>query len=458
MGSRPLIAMHSQESASPLILQFSLQPISMLTPKKNAAHYAKKIFSQSLKKTKALGKYYRTATDWIKPTVDKAVDPIAIFAGANMALSIVIYYTNAEMIYPVLFWISDGKLYGLIDRHVWIEFIIKSIIYVSIYGLANLAIIFPMVVKSFKKRSRPSWANHVKTWLIISIGIIAWNGGGVRQDYNQIKWRIQMTNGFFDTIGAVLNPTNFRTIDRYMSGLKSSQMTRQAWGLFGSRSSKAIAKEIERECRRIRQRNVKTPSKIAKDATSLINQGLIDNPAQLIYITRVIYFEGAFDPKARNLADIKRGLAGIASVIYNRYIFDKANEKAGRQRVFSNRGANLYDIVFHCTPNQYGSITWQFSAVSKNASYFNGNRPLSLSSGKINADRILLCYEILMDVLTGKRGDNTKAALFYQNPSCVDRHNRNWNARGLEDVTRINSHVFFRPKRLSENWRHRIGA
>lgn len=428
----------------------------MFTLKSKAANRAKKVFFIGLKKMKALGKYYRSATDWIKPTIDKAIDPIAIFVGANMALSMVIYYAHAEMIYPALFWISDGTLYRLIDSSAWIEFIFKSIMYITIYGVANFAIIVPMASKAMQKVSRPSWTNHIKTWAIISIGIIAWTNGGIQQDYYQIKWRIKNANGFIDTIGAIFDPTNFRTIDRYVSGLKSSQMTRQAWGLFGYPSSKAIAGEIERECRRLRQRNVRTPTKIAKDAAPLIKKGLIDNPAQLIYITRVIYFEGAFDPKARSLADIKAGLTGIASVIYNRYLFDKANEKTGRPRAFSDKGANLYDIVFQRAPNNHGSITWQFSAIAKNASYFNGNRPVSLASGKINADRALLCYEILMEVLMEKRSDNTKAALFYQNPRHVDRYNRNWKSRGLDDVAKINSHVFFRPNRLSENWRNRI--
>jgi hypothetical protein len=375
-----------------------------------------------------------------------------------MALSTVVFYAGTEMIQPFFLGIFNGQPYTFIDRHTWIKFIIKTAIYCSIYGFANLAIILPAAKRLFNRRSVPSWKNHLKTWTIVSIGLIAWTSGGVKQDYNRIKWRVLNADGFFDTIGAVFDPRNFRTIDRYMSGAKTSQIAKHAWGVFGYRSNKTIAREIEHECRRIRKRHVTTPTKISKDAAPLIRRGLIDNPAQLIYITRVIYFEGAFDAKAKDLADIKAGLTGIASVIYNRYVFDQANEKSGRPRAFSNKGANLYDIVFHRAPNKYGSITWQFSAIAKNASYFNGNRPLSLASGKINPDRALLCYEILMEVLAGKRSDNTKAALFYQNPRYVDRYNRNWKSRGLDDVTTINSHVFFRPNRLSENWRNRIGA
>lgn len=406
----------------------------------------------------ALGRYYRTATDWAKPKIDQVIDPIAILVGANMVLSILVFYASTEIVQPLFFEIWDGKPYRFIDDHSWIKFIIKSSMYCSIYGFVNLAVILPVAKRLFNRRSVPSWKNHLKTWTILSIGLIAWTSGGVKQDYNRIKWRVKKADGFFNTIGAVFDHSNFRTIDRYMSGVKTNQMARHAWGVFGYRTNKAVAKEIANECRRIRKRKVTTPANIAKDAVPLIKRGLIDNPAQLIYISRVIYFEGAYDTKAKSLADVKAGLAGIASVMYNRYIFDTANEKAGRLRAFSNKGANLYDIVFHRAPNKYGSITWQFSAVPMNASYFNGKRPLTLSPGKINTDRALLCYEILMEVLMEKRNDNTKAALFYQNPRYVDRYNRDWKSRGLDDVTKINSHVFFRPNRLSENWRNRIGA
>lgn len=426
--------------------------------KSKAASQAGKGDPPSLEIINVLGSYYRTATDWVKPTIDQVVDPIAIIIAANMALSIVVFYTSTEMIQPFFLGIFSGHPYSFIERHTWIKFIIKTMMYCSIYGFTNLAIIFPAARRLFNRRSVPSWKNHLKTWAILSIGLLAWTSGGVKQDYNRIKWRVQNANGFLETIGAVFDPRNFRTIDRYMSGAKTSQIARDAWGVFGYRSNKDIAKEIDRECRRIRKKQITSPAKISKDAAPLIRRGLIDNPAQLIYITRVIYFEGAFDAKAKNLADITSGLTGIASVIYNRYIFDQANEKSGRPRAFSDKGANLYDIVFHRTLNSYGSITWQFSAIPKNRSYFNGKRPLSLASGKINPDRALLCYEILMEVLTGKRSDNTKAALFYQNPRYVDRYNRNWKSRGLDDVTIINSHTFFRPSRLSENWRNHIGV
>jgi hypothetical protein len=424
--------------------------------KSKSASQAGEVVTPVLEIAYALGRYYRTATDWVKPTIDQVIDPIAIVVGANMVLSIAVFYAGTEIIQPFFIGISDGQPYSFIERHTWIKFIFKFVMYCYIYGFTNLVVILPTAKRLFKRRSVPSWKNHLKTWAILFIGLFAWTSGGVKQDYNRIKWRVLKADGFFDTIGAVFDPNNFKTIDSYMSGAKTSRMARSTWEVFGYNSNKAVALEIEQECRRIRQRHITTPADISKDAAPLIKRGLIDNPAQLIYITRVIYFEGAFDAKARSLADIKEGLTGIASVIYNRYIFDTANEKAGRRRAFSGEGANLYDIVFHRAPNKYGSITWQFSAIPKNTSYFNGKRPLSLASGKINPDRALLCYEILMEVLTEKRSDNTRAALFYQNPLCVDRHNRDWKSRGLDDVAKINSHVFFRPNYLPENWRRQI--
>jgi hypothetical protein len=404
-----------------------------------------------------LGKYYRKATDWIKPTIDKVIDPIAIVVGANFALSLVIYFVNQEILQAALFTIFDGKLFNFIDRHKWIEFILKAIAYCLIYGFVNLEAVIPAALRMFKRTSVPSWKNHLKTMAIIAVAIISWNFCGVKHDFYQIKWRIKNAEGFFDTIGAVFNATNIRTIDRYMSGVKGTRIAVNAWQLFGYSSGKEIAKEIERECRRIRKSNIATPNKIANDAAILIKHGLIDNPAQLIYITRVLYFEGAFDPEARSLDDIKEGLTGIASVMYNRYLFDTGREKIGQPRAFSNNGDNLYDIVFYHAPNNKGGITWQFSAIPINNRYFNGKQHLTLSSGKMNSDRTLLCYKVLMEVLTEKRYDNTNAALFYQNPGCVDRHNRNWKQRGLNDVKKINSHVYFRPTNLSENWREHTG-
>jgi hypothetical protein len=228
--------------------------------------------------------------------------------------------------------------------------------------------------------------------------------------------------------------------------------------VFGFNSNTSIAEEIQRECMRIRENNIATADDIARDAESLIREGVIDHPAQLIYLTRVVYFEGAYDPKAGSLEDIKDGLSAISSVMYNRYLFDTEREKDGRSRAFSKRGANLFDIVFHYAPNRHGGVTWQFSAIPENVSYFNGDQPLELASGKMNADRTLLCYDVLMGVLTGKRSDNTKAALFYQNPRYVDRYNRNWKERGLDEVAEINSHVFFRPSNLERSWRDNISG
>jgi hypothetical protein len=223
--------------------------------------------------------------------------------------------------------------------------------------------------------------------------------------------------------------------------------------LFGRDSDKSIAEDIQRECMRIRQTNIAISDTIVNDSSLLIENGIIDNPAQLVYITRVVYFEGAYDPKARSIEDISSGLAGIASVMYNRYLFDVNRERNGLSRVFSKKGGNLFDVVFHYAPNQYGGVTWQFSAIPDNVSYFKSNQSLTLATGKMNPDRTLLCYYALVDVLTEKSTDNTNAALFYQNPSMVDHYNRNWKNRGLDDVKKINSHVFFRPSNLSDNWR-----
>jgi hypothetical protein len=204
---------------------------------------------------------------------------------------------------------------------------------------------------------------------------------------------------------------------------------------------------------RIRQKNIATSDTIAGDSNFLIENGIIDTPAQLVYITRVVYFEGAYDSKARDVEDIKAGLVGITSVMYNRYLFDINRERNGLPRVFSKDGGNLFDVVFHNAPNKFGGVTWQFSAIPDNVSYFSSDQTLTLDTGKMNADRTLLCYDALIAVLMGKNPDNTNAALFYQNPSRADSHNRDWKSRGLDDVKEINSHVFFRPDNLSESWR-----
>lgn len=405
-----------------------------------------------------LGKYYRCSTDWIKPSIDKILDPLAMVVGANAALSILIYYAHKGILQSAFFTTFDWKVYSFIERYDWIEFIIKTFGYTLIYGLANISVIIPAAVRFFRRTSVPSWKNHLKSWAIIATVVIVWTRCGAQHDFDQIRWRIKTADGFFETIGAVFNITNFKTIDEYMSGAKGTQIAADAWQIFGRDSDKSIAEEVQRECVRIRQRNITIGSDIANDAQLLIKQGIIDQPEQLVYITRVVYFEGAYDPMARDLEDIKSGLAGIASVMYNRFLFDTQRERNGLPRAFSNEGDNLFDIVFHYAPNNHGGVTWQFSAIPDNTAYFNGDQALTLASGKMNTDRTLLCYDVLMEVLSEKRTDNTEASLFYQNPRYVEFRNRNWKDRGLDDVKKINSHVFFRPSNLAENWRENISG
>jgi hypothetical protein len=406
-----------------------------------------------IRRLSIIGKYYRGATDWVKPAIDKIVDPIAITIGANAALSIIIYYVLQEILQPAFYTMSGGRACSFIERHDWVEFILKAVSYCLIYGFANISVIIPVAVRLFRRTSVPSWKNHLKTWAIVAIAIFAWTRCGVKNDFDQIAGRIKTADGFFQTIGSVFSFSNIITIDKYMSGVKGTQIAVDTLLLFGRDSDTSIAEEVERECMRIRQKDIAISDAIVNDSKSLIEDGIIDNPAQLVYITRVVYFEGAYDPRARSLGDVKSGLAGIASVMYNRYLFDASREKNGLPRVFSKKGGNLFDVVFHYAPNRYGGVTWQFSAIPDNVSYFNSNESLTLASGKMNPDRTLLCYRALVDVLTERATDNTNAALFYQNPGMVDAYNRNWKDRGLDDVKKINSHVFFRPSNLSDGWR-----
>ena len=231
--------------------------------------------------------------------------------------------------------------------------------------------------------------------------------------------------------------------------------------LFPSKENK-----IYKEMKRIENRKTDFSygCDVSKEALGLIKKGIINNPEELVYLSRVVYFEGGFDKKAKNISDIDKGMEAIASVMYNRFKFDEMKTKKGEPRTFTKKGSDdVFDVAFRSGKNRFGGTTWQFSCIPDHSDYFYENEgqkgwdlyeggKLNVAVGKMNKKRANLAYQALVDVLKGKVKDPTGGALFYQNYEASDKYNKNWKKRGLEKIKEINSHDFYVPSK-NKNWR-----
>lgn len=439
----------------------------------------KKVLRNIGKVLTGIAKGYRKGTDWAKPTIDKVVDPLFFVLGSNAILSSGIYYAKEGLDKFETFQSIDG----FFDDHSVLEALAKIGFYTAAYGVANfnkkklfgvnLGII-ENTKKIFKRKTKPSWLNHIKTWGFCAGAALAFYCGGIKEDVNRFKEEFKKSESFSDYVNVFTDETNLRVFDNYLSGNKSSKFLEDLVNQPSIFISKILNKDDsdkimdEVEDSENKNKDFDYVDKISKDAEKFIEGRMIATPEQLVYLTRVAYFEGGHDRKAKDKKAVKEGLQGIVSVINNRYKYDSYREKNGKKRGFSKKGDNLFDLTFHHGKNKYGGTTWQFTCIRDHPKYFYEqegkkgwdmyeNGKLNIAIGKMNKERTSWCYDVVLNVLKGKLKDNTNGALYYQNIAFSDKHNKNWEKRyNVKKTAKINSHTFYRPKNLHSNWAKKI--
>ncbi len=163
----------------------------------------------------------------------------------------------------------------------------------------------------------------------------------------------------------------------------------------------------------------------------------------LVYVARVLYFEGAFDKKASSEEDIATGYEAMASVILNRYLWDREHgtTKFGKENTL--RAVVEKPYAFSCRD------------VPKNKELFepktfkNKKGEWQLAYGRMHPDRVELAYDALLDVLDEAIVDPTDGAMFYKADYAGVRW-ENTHAFSMPDAqcyrtfgNKINTHEFF---------------
>ena len=136
----------------------------------------------------------------------------------------------------------------------------------------------------------------------------------------------------------------------------------------------------------------------------LHNYGL--HGEDLVFLTRVVYFESAHDRKAKTEEDLVYGQEAVARVILNRYLFDKEHGIT----LFGKKHT-LRDIVtkkFAFSPTH---LKRKFFTPS---SLYDGNGELSLGYSTMNLKETKAIYDILVKVLRQDEDDLTSGSLFFK--------------------------------------------
>jgi len=189
---------------------------------------------------------------------------------------------------------------------------------------------------------------------------------------------------------------------------------------------------------------------ISVKAQDYINRGLIKTPEELVYLARVVYFEGAIDGR--------EGMDAVAHVILNRNNYDNLSRRNGYPTIFSEDGKDtIFDVAFKNGKGESGNTIWQFSCIGDNSPrYFQENKgkkgwdmysngKLNVRVGEMDVENANLAYMAVIDALDGKTNDLTGGALFYQNPQEVDEYNspKDWVEKGFRKIKRIGNHEFY---------------
>ncbi|MBI2147133.1 cell wall hydrolase [Candidatus Woesearchaeota archaeon] len=410
------------------------------------------------------GQSYRRLADPIKPAIDKMVDPAAVFLAGNATLATGIYYARQGLAHLLGDETTD-KIDDLLQSNTTLEISVKLAAYGTLFGLANWKLLRPAMRRLWKRRTMPSWRNHAKTWGIITLGGMLGYAADVGTDARRFSRELQQADSAGDYVDVLTSETNLRVLDRYLSGEKTGPVADAVINSLDDllqfelspEESEQIIGEEERIASALSEPRFPYTDRVSQNAQQLTQQGVPVTPEQLVYLARVVYFEGAFDQKAgKDVKKIKKGMHGIASVIYNRWKYDNQYERQHGERPFSNNGkTGVFDAAFKHTKKKT-SVLWQFTCIRDHPSYFYKhpgkkgwdiyeNNSLQVAVGAMNRQRAELAYDALIEVLGGDAGDPTRAALFYQNKRASDKYNQNWEQRGLQRTRRINSHDFYKP-------------
>jgi len=159
-------------------------------------------------------------------------------------------------------------------------------------------------------------------------------------------------------------------------------------------------------------------SDVSQTAVFLEGYGYNLSPEDLIYFSRVVYFESGNN--GRNLAELRRGLEAVVHTIVNRWKFDNSDysladgTKTGYRRFGDG---SLMSII-------QGKNTPEFSVIKPNQRFLtysnfreeSGKYKLSYTSHPIITDRITESYRAVLGVLIGDIEDPTTGALYFKNP------------------------------------------
>jgi hypothetical protein len=415
-----------------------------------------------------MAREYRRILDPYKPTLDRIIDPLAVVLATNAGISAGVYLTQNKLIEPAI-----PSIASFVDHHDYLEAGIKVAAYTAIYAGLNLGGyppltrmhrwgILPTALHISRRRTRPSRLNHATTGLILLAFGGAYILGHVRQDHLSIK-----------TIDDHLSGSRTAEISaKVQDGVESSiESIENALHVMGIYNPSKDTQQVEDENTTIRsarteQRQLRSDfpytDKVSKAAQDITRRGIPMTPEELVYITRVVYFEGSFDKKAgHDLTKIRKGMDGVSHVMRNRWEYDRNHQ--GKRKVFSKQGQDdPFDVVFRSdrvTRTRKGGrqvtyTLWQFTCIRDQQTYFYEHKgkgqwdmyaggDLRYAVGNMNRPRADLAYQAVVDAFLGRTADPTNGSLFYKNPRASDRYNQDWERRGLERRAVINSHQFY---------------
>ncbi len=412
---------------------------------------------------------YRHLTDRFITPIERVVETGATFTGLNLLLSGGIYLLNSGAQHALETLVGQGGAQHL--HHVAdggpLEVGYKTALYALAYGIANLglpgklregkpAILRKGFIKEVSKkvwqraRKPPSWGKHLKTWaLAAALGYVALGNTG---------------------------STLVKKVDHFLSGKRAQEVAvdiktqvdnlEKLLELTSYKAKPEDAQRIEKTVEKIQKHNPDySYSDPVSKTTEVINRrlGTSMTPEQLVFLSRMVYFEGA-------VKESYDGYVSIANVIMNRYKFDLWQTEHGKPRRFSSSSPKNSPFAVGFNHNRRGSF--EFCAIPAHPTYFyehpnnpamsiygtdeQGNPTLRVAVGQMNKQRAARSYKALVDVLLGNVGDNTNGATFYQNPRATSGRNslESW-LRWARITSRApwTAHVFLRPKDDAGAWR-----
>lgn len=384
------------------------------------------------------------AIHWAKPGLDKIIDSSATILLGNAAVSEGLY-RGREFLVDNGIDILEGDL-------------AKGATYALAFAGANIGVkikntkfgILPLAWKALTRKKSRDFKSYAKTAAIAGAIVAALNYGQITHDvkhaYNdfikpQIIENAKLRNGISEF---TFDLFRYLIPEREAAKLEKTVEANEI-------DSKAYQNEFD--------------GSVTKDAREISDGGYPMTPEQLAYLTRLAYFETAFDKRAKKEGDVVEGAEAVANVIKNRVDFDRSCNTNMFTR--KGKGKDLFNVGFNSRPHRSGGRVYEFTAIQKEPRYFyehNGKEGwdmhakgvVNFSVGEMNKTKANLVYEGVRNVFLGEvPDDNTKGALFYNNPKAIDKYNRNWEKRySLKKGVSVNSHDFYVPQFDKKPWKH----